>query len=648
MSDPCSTQKLDAIPLAALASLLRTLAATDNLEAILDATMESLQGSEPKLARIIALHADAHGRPRMGQLLAEWKAGQTRGRAVSAEALHPLADFPLVAAWDGRLAEPVFLADIRSEPRLDEPLRRQVLQGGHQAAVLIPLYVESYGGWQGVLKIFWAQPHPFSVAEQDFYKILMTALSMHIGGLASQKRLSSTLSDLELLHHISRELNVAGTFDEALRVLLLPAPAREEAEVVLCAFESEASGQPTWLRVISQQSPQGKPRVEQVGTRYYLPELPFAKLYLSSPDSPLLISDVTTDNRVDDYSRSVCARTGVRSTIIMAMTMHDRWVGLLSISWPTPREFGDRAQHLYKALAKHAALRLDHTMIVERLRASLQETRQKGSVLSTVLDNVPVGIVLLEGPAGSAVLSNPAAGRLLGRPVEPGSPQEGRAQTFGFVRSGSDEAYPSGELPGALAMRTGANQTAEFDVLSPDRSRRSLEVTGVPMRDAGGAIKNVVVVISDVTARKRAEEERRHLQEEALRTQAAALAERSSPLIPITDDILVLPIIGSIDTERGQQVLETVLDGASKGHARVAIIDITGVRSVDTQAAAVLTHAAQALRLLGVIPVLTGIKAEVAQTLVSLGIGLAGIVTRSTLQAGIQYALHQLGKNRLE
>ena len=100
--------------------------------------------------------------------------------------------------------------------------------------------------------------------------------------------------------------------------------------------------------------------------------------------------------------------------------------------------------------------------------------------------------------------------------------------------------------------------------------------------------------------------------------------------------------------ERGHQVLDTVLAGASQSRARVAIIDITGVRTIDTQAAAVLTNAAQALRLLGVIPVLTGIKAEVAQTLVSLGIDLTGIVTRSTLQAGIQYALHQLGKGRIE
>jgi rsbT co-antagonist protein RsbR len=187
----------------------------------------------------------------------------------------------------------------------------------------------------------------------------------------------------------------------------------------------------------------------------------------------------------------------------------------------------------------------------------------------------------------------------------------------------------------------------EVDVRLADNERNSLEVVAIPMRDGDGPIKNLVIVQSDITARKRSEAERRRLQEEALRAQAAALAERSSPIIPISEEILVLPSIGSIDSDRGQQVLDTVLSGVSQSRARVAIIDITGVRTVDTQAAGALTNAAQALRLLGVLAILTGIKAEVAQTLVGLGINLDGIVTRSTLRSGIQYALRHLGQTSL-
>jgi len=169
-------------------------------------------------------------------------------------------------------------------------------------------------------------------------------------------------------------------------------------------------------------------------------------------------------------------------------------------------------------------------------------------------------------------------------------------------------------------------------------------VTAVPMLDAEKAVKNVVLVLSDVTARKRAEAERLQLQDEVIRVQAAALAERSSPIIPITDEILVLPIIGSIDVDRGQQVLATILEGTAQRRAKVAIIDITGVGTVDTQAATALIGAARALRLLGVEPILSGIRPDVAQTLVSLGVDLSGVATCGTLQSSIQHALRRLGR----
>lgn len=507
--------------------------------------------------------------------------------------------------------------------------------------------MEGDGGWQGILKISWAQPHAFSGEEQELSKLLMVALSMHLGGLGSRLRLGATATDLELTSSITGRINTASTFDEVLRLLLLPAPANDEADIMLCAIESDVNGKPAWLTTINHLQAPGNSAPSQVGARYYLPDIPFAKLYLSSPDAPVLIGDLTCDDRVDDYARGLYTQLGVRSTIIIALTLQARWVGLLNIAWQRSMEFGEREQRVYEQLAKHAALRLDHTTMVERLRASLEETSRQGAVLRTVLDNIPVGIVYTESSSARPALSNPAAARLLGGPTDPGLPTERGPLSSGWVRPGSNEPYPDDGLPGARAMRTGSTQLVEFDVLTPDHDRRSLEGIMVPMHDSAGQVQSVVVVLSDVTARKRAEEERQRLQDEALRTQAALLAERSSPLIPITDDILVLPIIGSIDTERGHQMIHTVLSGASHSRARVAIIDITGVRTVDTQAAAALTNAAQALRLLGVIPVLTGIKAEVAQTLVGLGIRLEGIITHSTLQAGIQYALRRLGKSNI-
>jgi rsbT co-antagonist protein RsbR len=152
------------------------------------------------------------------------------------------------------------------------------------------------------------------------------------------------------------------------------------------------------------------------------------------------------------------------------------------------------------------------------------------------------------------------------------------------------------------------------------------------------------ILFENVTERKRAEAALRQsiTQEETIRAQAAALAELSTPLIPLNDKVVVMPLIGSVDSRRAQQVIETLLHGIAEHRAEVAILDITGVPIVDTQVANALVQAAQAVKLLGAQVVLSGIRPEVAQTLVGLGTELRSIVTRSTLQSGIAYAVSQI------
>ncbi len=157
----------------------------------------------------------------------------------------------------------------------------------------------------------------------------------------------------------------------------------------------------------------------------------------------------------------------------------------------------------------------------------------------------------------------------------------------------------------------------------------------IPLRD-----RHLCVIHTDVTERKRAEEAlRQSMQlEETLRAQNAALAELSTPLIPISDEVTVMPLIGAVDSRRAQQVVETLLQGIAESRARVAILDITGVPVVDTQVANALIRAAQSVKLLGAQVILTGIRPEVAQTLVGLGADLSAITTRSSLQSGIAFA----------
>ena len=130
-----------------------------------------------------------------------------------------------------------------------------------------------------------------------------------------------------------------------------------------------------------------------------------------------------------------------------------------------------------------------------------------------------------------------------------------------------------------------------------------------------------------------------------LQAQRERLVEMSTPLIPITSQIMVMPLIGSMDAERAAQILEVALSGAQHSGAKVVILDITGLRHIDTSVADTLLKTARALRLIGAHSILTGIRAVVAQTLVSLGVELSSLETRSTLQNAIAFALRYTGES---
>lgn len=173
----------------------------------------------------------------------------------------------------------------------------------------------------------------------------------------------------------------------------------------------------------------------------------------------------------------------------------------------------------------------------------------------------------------------------------------------------------------------------EYRLRAADGSYRWLHDDATVVRGEGGEPLEVVGSWQDFTDRRNADL--------TIRQQAAALLELSTPLIPITDEVLVMPLIGVVDSRRASQVLDTLLQGIVDRHARAAILDITGVAVVDTKVADALIRTAHAVRLLGAEVVLTGIRPDVAQTLVALGAELGGLVTRGTLQAGIRYALRR-------
>jgi anti-anti-sigma regulatory factor len=134
-----------------------------------------------------------------------------------------------------------------------------------------------------------------------------------------------------------------------------------------------------------------------------------------------------------------------------------------------------------------------------------------------------------------------------------------------------------------------------------------------------------------------------HVTEEQRQLQQTVLA-LSAPLLPLLPGVLVLPLIGAIDTYRAERILEAELEAITRERADVVLVDITGTPVVDTNVAMQLVRSADAARLLGCRTILVGVQPEIAQTLVGLGVDLRGIITRATLADGLQEALRRVGQ----
>jgi rsbT co-antagonist protein RsbR len=132
--------------------------------------------------------------------------------------------------------------------------------------------------------------------------------------------------------------------------------------------------------------------------------------------------------------------------------------------------------------------------------------------------------------------------------------------------------------------------------------------------------------------------------EEIIRQQREDMMELSTPVIKVWDKILTLPIIGTLDSRRAQLMMEALLQKVVETGSTIAILDITGVKMMDTLVANHLIKTVTAARLMGARCILTGVSPVIAQTMVQLGIDLTQITTRAQMADGIKLALEMIGR----
>lgn len=390
----------------------------------------------------------------------------------------------------------------------------------------------------------------------------------------------------------------------------------------------------------------------------------------------LLIQDWEEDAAEELRALAIQRGDAVGSWLGVPMVVRGDVVGVLAAQSYEPNAFDPHHRQVLEMIAHQAAVAIENTRLYEEAQVRVAELTALQRIglklaattdLSEVLDTVADSAMELLHPNDVLIFLYNA---------------ELDSFTLGTGLRDTGERGLFVPMPRKSGMTAAVARSGEIMVIedvpshplytqAPDRARELQALVGVPLVRAGAVLgvlnvsyytkhrfttselrllqafaDQAAVAVANARLFERAQIMMRDLAEtsEAQAQLLELVRELSAPIVPLMEDVLVMPLIGTIDSQRGQQILDDLLQMVEVQRSRVVLMDITGVPVVDTSVAQILLRAVQAVRLLGGEAVLVGITPEVAQTLVSLGVDLRDMTTRADLQAGVVYALRQVGR----
>jgi anti-anti-sigma factor len=250
---------------------------------------------------------------------------------------------------------------------------------------------------------------------------------------------------------------------------------------------------------------------------------------------------------------------------------------------------------------------------------------QSPEMLQTLVDSVTEYAIILLDPQGNVLTWNKAAERLKGWKAD-----DIIGKHFSVFYPMEEIAKGRAEHELRMAEKEGRFEDEGWRVRK-DGTRFWANVIVTALRDKRGKLLGFGKVTRDLSERRN--------NEERIKAQANEIFEMAVvPVVQVWEGIVLVPLIGTLDSQRSQQLMEKLLQRVMETTSPVAILDITGVPTIDSQTAQHLIETVSAVRLLGAEVILTGVRPVIAQTLVHLGIDLSNVITRASLASGLRMA----------
>ncbi len=286
-----------------------------------------------------------------------------------------------------------------------------------------------------------------------------------------------------------------------------------------------------------------------------------------------------------------------------------------------------------------------------RLEDIVTELDDKARTLEATIQAMADGVIVCN-EQGRFTHFNAAAEQILGVSAADAQPDKW-SDDYGVFSFDTVTPVTPDDLPLARALSGESVEGLELFIRNSIRPKGIwLQTSARPILSDDGTLRGAVSVFHDISERKRFEQElaeqltREKEKNEMLEQLRASVMELSTPILELWDDILALPIVGVVDSQRSTEIMSRLLEAVGDRQCRFVILDVTGVEVIDSATADRIIKLVSSVELLGARCVLTGIRPQVAQTLVMLGVDLGQLATRRNLKHGLRECLRWMAQDK--
>jgi GAF domain-containing protein len=276
---------------------------------------------------------------------------------------------------------PIFFNDLDTDPRVDPNTLEASRRLQVRAVATLPLRVA--GRMVGTLLLQSEQPRTFTEAELEPFLAVVDTLAVALDNLRLTRQTQAALAETEKLYVSNARLSAATTLDEALQAAAQPGITLGADSARLFIMNLNVAGQPEAITLAAAWQRVGDPLIP-VGARFNLADFAYSQVWLADKYNPLLIENANTDSRLDPAARAIYLQSQTVGSVLLPLTVDNRWVGLVLVNWAEPHKFTEADQRLYRTLAGQAAVVVNNRLLFEEA----QRRARREALINTITQKI--------------------------------------------------------------------------------------------------------------------------------------------------------------------------------------------------------------------------------------------------------------------